>query len=366
MKNRLRTILMTIVLAAIANLAAAQNKANPTAQQRALSPVTKEDSVLVLVDYTDGLMPIVKTITQEKLRNNTVALAKLGKIFKLPTLVLGDEGGFRGTQIPELMAIVKGDQFFPRHTPSAWKEKTFREAVAKTGRKNLIMAGISTDNCVALLALDALRAGYKVTIVTDAGGSDSKLAEETALNRLSAAGAVAVNWVQLASELMVDWDTPEGPAVGKVYQDHLDAGMAPQEANEGVARLAFRAWEKGESSGDYTDFKNLLSKDFNTYSHPLSPKRGSFSGASAKQMMDELIAGRTKQPNKLSFSNVVSTGNGTHFTFSFDSKGTVAGGYPYEGYNSITLIIKDAKVVGFREYLGDIDPSWFTKAGGGR
>jgi nicotinamidase-related amidase len=139
----------------------------------------------------------------------------------LPIIVLGDEGGFRGKQLPELMEIVKGANFVPRHTPSAWREPKFVEAVKKTGRTKLIVAGITTDNCVSLLTLDALRANYDVHVVLDAGGSDNALAEAAAVNRLSHAGAVMTSWVQLASELMVDWEKPEGTAIGKIYAEHI-------------------------------------------------------------------------------------------------------------------------------------------------
>lgn len=57
-------------------------------------------------------------------------------------------------------------------------------------------------------------------MVVDASGSDEKLVEQAAMMRLTQAGAVMTSWVSLASELMGDWQTPEGPAVGKLYQEH--------------------------------------------------------------------------------------------------------------------------------------------------
>ncbi|MDX2065613.1 MAG: isochorismatase family protein [Fimbriimonadaceae bacterium] len=325
---------------------------------RALEGLSKSNAVLVLVDYTDGLMPIVKTLSQKALKNNTIALAKIGKAFKLPTIVLGDEGGFRGKQMPELMEIVKNDTFIPRHTPSAWREPAFVSAVQKTGRKKLIMAGISTDNCVALLALDAMRAGYDTYIVVDAGGSDSKHAEDAALSRLTAAGAVLVNWVQLASELLVDWETPEGPVVGKIYQDHLDSKPV-----EESAQRAFDAWRTGEETGDYRQFKALLSPNFREYSHPVQPSRGHLTGPKAKERMLQLVAERESRPNQLKFSQVKTFTDAKSVMFQFRSSGKLAGGFPYSGDNTLIFGIEDGMVVSFREYFGDVDPSWF---GGGK
>jgi nicotinamidase-related amidase len=184
--------------------------------------LTDQNAALVLVDYQDGLMSLIKTLDQTTLRNNAVALMKLGQAFDMPTIVLGDEGGFRGNFMPELRQVVKKNfTFVERHTPSAWREPKFIEAIKKTGRKKLIIAGITTDNCVTLLTLDALREGYDVYIVLDAGGCDSKLAEEAAIARLLQAGAVTVNWVQLASELLVDWQRPQGNTVGQIYAEHI-------------------------------------------------------------------------------------------------------------------------------------------------
>lgn len=184
--------------------------------------LTAENSVLILIDYLDGLAPAVKTLDQATLRNNTAALTKIGRIFGLPTVVLGDTGSFRGQFMPELRETLGDTQPVARTTPSAWDTPAFVDAVRATGRKKLVMAGISTDNCLALTALGALRDGYEVYVVTDASGTGTALAETSALMRLTQAGAVPVGWVALASELMGDWEGPKGTAVGALYRDHLE------------------------------------------------------------------------------------------------------------------------------------------------
>lgn len=127
-----------------------------------------------------------------------------------------------------------------------------------------------------------------------------------------------------------------------------------------IAARAFAAWEKGESSGDYDDFKLLLgAAEFEIFSHPLAPARGTFRGSDALAKMRELIAGREKTPNALRFSNVSIAAGEEVFVFQFDSEGTVAGGFVYRGWNAIALTIKNGKIVGFREYVGDLDPAWF-------
>ncbi|WP_052732743.1 isochorismatase family protein [Hymenobacter terrenus] len=185
-----------------------------------LEKLTPQNSVLVMVDFLTGFDPGLKTIDKSLFNNNVTALTKVGKLFKLPTLVIGDEGGFRGKFYPALAQYLPDAPRIERHTVSAWQEPKFVEAVKKTGRKKLILAGISIDNCTTHLALDALKAGYEVYVVTDCSGSNEKLVEEAAMMRLTQAGAVMTSWVSLGSELLGDWKKPEGATLGQIYQEH--------------------------------------------------------------------------------------------------------------------------------------------------
>ena len=189
-----------------------------------LEKLTRDNAALILIDYLTGFDPGLKTIEPQTYRHNVTALIQIGQIFKLPTIVLGDEGGFRGDFYPELAKYLPDAPRVGRHTPSAWDEPAFVKAVEATGRRKLIVAGISLDNCLMMLSIDAMRAGYEIYAVVDASGTDHPLVEQAAMMRLSQAGAVMTSWVSLASELLKDWETPEGPLVGKLYQDHSSWG----------------------------------------------------------------------------------------------------------------------------------------------
>ena len=52
-----------------------------------------------------------------------------------------------------------------------WDDPKFVAAVEKTGRKNLIMAGVTIDVCLAFAAMQAVDAGYNVYGVVDASGA---------------------------------------------------------------------------------------------------------------------------------------------------------------------------------------------------
>ena len=211
-----------------------RNEENPVAGQHPKVKVERdyteklntENCALIMVDYLTGFDPGLSTIPRADFDHNTRALAKMSGIFKLPTIVLGEEGGFRGRFYPLVNDFLKGPNYVrvERHTPSAWDEPKFQEALRKIGRKKVIVGGITLDICTQLLTLDLLRAGYDVYVVTDCSGTDQPIAELSAMMRMTQAGAVMVTWGSLASEIMKDWKSAYGPAVGKLYMEESSWG----------------------------------------------------------------------------------------------------------------------------------------------
>jgi hypothetical protein len=182
--------------------------------------LSRDNAAVVLVDFLDGFLPGLKTIDHMLLRKNAEALTRLSSLFNLPTLMLGEEGGFRGNFFKEVTDHASHAKRIERHTPSAWDEAAFRDALAATGRKKVILGGISLDICTLLLTLDLIGAGYEPYVVVDASGSDTELNQMAAMMRMSQAGAVMVTIGSIASEIMRDWQTPEGATVGQLYQEN--------------------------------------------------------------------------------------------------------------------------------------------------
>ncbi|MDF9759702.1 nicotinamidase-related amidase [Peribacillus simplex] len=77
---------------------------------------------------------------------------------------------------------------------NAWDNEDFVKVIEETGKKQLIIAGVVTDVCVAFPALSALNAGYEVFAVTDASGTVSKQVADAALARMAHGGVQLMNW----------------------------------------------------------------------------------------------------------------------------------------------------------------------------
>ncbi|MDX2237105.1 MAG: isochorismatase family protein [Hyphomonadaceae bacterium] len=222
MKALLTSLALAAVLAAAPTAAEAQPRrgAPPQAAVNYTEKLTRENATFVLVDFLTGFTPGIQTIEPRTFRANAAAFARTSQIFNMPTIMLGDEGGFRGNFMPEVVQFTGHAVRIERHTVSAWAEPRFRAEIERIGRRKIVMGGPSIDICTLQLALDMRAAGYEVYVVVDASGSDTVQNETAAIERLVQAGVVVTNWGSIASEIMSDWQSPEGAAVGQLYQDY--------------------------------------------------------------------------------------------------------------------------------------------------
>jgi len=177
------------------------------AAQPSTARLSVDQAAVLLVDHQAGLMSLVQDYGPDEFKNNVLALADIAKLFNLPTvLTTSFEKGPNGPLVPELKEMFPKAPFIPRPGQiNAWDNEDFVKAVKKTERKQLIIAGIVTDVCVAFPTLAALQEGYQVFVVTDASGTFNKSVRDAALMRMAHAGAVLTNWFAVACELQRDW-----------------------------------------------------------------------------------------------------------------------------------------------------------------
>ena len=173
---------------------------------------TAENSALLLIDHQVGTMKLIKNIDKDMAAKQSIALAKMAKILNLPVVITSSqEENAQGPILPEIANILP-EAFAARvkrpGVVNAWAYEDFRKAVLATGRKNLIMAGVTTDVCLIFPAIDAAVEGFNVQAVMDASGSPSDLSEEFARQRMHDAGVVLTATNTLMAEIAQDWSTP--------------------------------------------------------------------------------------------------------------------------------------------------------------
>lgn len=191
-----------------------------------------EDSVVVLIDHQPYQFANLHSHEPTMIVNNVIALAKTAKVFNIPTIlttIIEERGGYL---IKGLQDVLPEQKPIDRTFINTWQDKRVVDAVKKTGRKQLVLAALWTEICLAMPAIHALAEGYDVFIVTDASGGVSTEAHDMAVRRMVAAGAVPITWMAAVGEWQRDW-----------ARENTAAGLAAVLAEHGGASGVAFAWE---------------------------------------------------------------------------------------------------------------------------
>lgn len=187
---------------------------------------TGSNAALLLVDHQTGTMGWARSTPYDMMKTNTLMLAKSAKIMKMPLVLTSSMEDFvQGPLLEEFQTICPEDyanRVKRMGIVNAMEDEAFAAAVAATGRKNIVIAGVTNDVCTVYPVLTLIEQGYNVQVVADAGGSPSDIADRAALERMSKAGATIVSANMVIAELAGDWGTEEG---GQVVQLIVQALM---------------------------------------------------------------------------------------------------------------------------------------------
>ncbi len=191
-----------------------------------LEVLTPHNCQLIIIDHQPQMAFGVQSIDRQTLKNNTVGLAKAAKIFNIPTTITTVETlGFSGYTYPELLNVFPGIPLLERTSMNSWDDQKVRDALAKNGKKKVVVAGLWTEVCNTTFALCAmLEGGYEIYMVADASGGTSKDAHDYAMQRMVQAGVVPMTWQQVLLEWQRDW----------AHKDTYDAVVALVKEHSGA------------------------------------------------------------------------------------------------------------------------------------
>lgn len=189
--------------------------------------LTTENAALLLIDHQVGLFTGVRDIPVAELKHNVVALAKAARVLGVPIIVTATSPEMWGPIIPELTEALHGVSIIARTTVNAFDDDRFAEAVKAADRKKLIIAGVSTEVCLALPAIRATGLGFDVYGVIDASGTFSETKRVTGLLRMVQAGVIVTDYATVAVEMLKDNASPKA---GDLYAalDMPFAGLVGQ------------------------------------------------------------------------------------------------------------------------------------------
>jgi nicotinamidase-related amidase len=185
-----------------------------------LELLTDKNSTLVLVDYQRSMFAGVASGDKTIIRNSAYCAAKAAAILNIPVVLSTINPEHNGNFIGEITRLFPGQDAISRSVLSfdAFEDEKVWNAFKKTGRKKLVVSGLWTSMCFAYTALHALREGYEVYGLIDAGGDSTADAHRYGIERMLQAGVIPITTESLVSEWMHDWANPKAmELVKEVY-----------------------------------------------------------------------------------------------------------------------------------------------------
>ncbi|MDX2214018.1 MAG: isochorismatase family protein [Oculatellaceae cyanobacterium bins.114] len=190
---------------------------------------TIDNAAMLLIDHQQGTIKLAKNIAYEQIVQNTRALARTAKETGMPlVLTSSEEENFQGLLLEDLQKLAPEAYENRVKRPGivdCWEYEPFRKAVEATGRKKLVMAGLTNDVCVVFPAISATEDGYEVQVVIDAGGSPTQVADETSAQRMKDHGVTLTTTNQLMAELAYDWANGAGHQIQQIMYEEILAKL---------------------------------------------------------------------------------------------------------------------------------------------
>jgi nicotinamidase-related amidase len=175
-----------------------------------------EDTAMILIDHQVGTNTWAKSTPLELLQRNVIILATFAKGTGMPIVLTSSQEtnvNVQGPLMPELQSIAPeafAARVKRRGVVNAWDDEDFANACRKTGKRNFVMAGVTTDVCMVSPAISALEEGFNVQVVCDACGSGNQIAEEMSWRRMERAGVRLTSTNAIVAELVKNWASPAG------------------------------------------------------------------------------------------------------------------------------------------------------------
>ncbi len=184
--------------------------------------VTLPTAATAAVLFLDLQAEIVKNNrTCDTLSGHAGALAKLAALHALPAIASSVPPG--GPYLPNILEALPGLSIMPRTFTSAFDDRATADAIAATGRRTLILAGVASEIVVQRTALDALALGYAVYVAVDACGGVRTRTEDAAWRRIAQAGGVTTSVTTVAAELAGDFTADLGGKTLAIMYETLGA-----------------------------------------------------------------------------------------------------------------------------------------------
>jgi len=182
----------------------ANSTSRPKLSEKGL--LTPDNCVVAIIDLQPQMLFGVANFDRQTIINNNLALTKAARVFDVPVVLSTVETkAFSGNMWPQIQAVFPRQEPIERSSMNSWDDANFVNAIERSGRKKIVLAGLWTETCVALPTVQAIHDGYEVYVVEDCCGDVTQLAHDNAMKRVIQAGAKPVTALSVMLEWQRDW-----------------------------------------------------------------------------------------------------------------------------------------------------------------
>ena len=147
-----------------------------------------EQSLLLVIDVQEAFVPHIQEM--DRVVERSGIMVEAAKILGLPIIVTEQYPKGLGRTVDALQQSLGDCQYYEKTSFSVMKELAIHDAISRTARKQILVAGIETHVCVSQTAFHLLEDDFQVYILADAAGSRRKEDHDIALERVRQASAV--------------------------------------------------------------------------------------------------------------------------------------------------------------------------------
>lgn len=173
------------------------------------------DTALVLVDHQVGTITWAGELAsgeRDQLIKWLRFIARFGKAAGMPIVLTSSmETAAQGLLLPDLVELLP-DEYEKRVKRTgiinAWDDPNFANAVRGTGKKNILMGGMTTDVCLVPPAISAAAEGFNVIALMDISAAVTKLGAEVSKDLLLAHGITPMTCTPMITAMLGDYTNP--------------------------------------------------------------------------------------------------------------------------------------------------------------
>lgn len=177
--------------------------------------LNREDTVLMIIDIQEKLVPVMKY--RDQVINNNKILISAAKEMKFPIIATEQYPKGLGRTVPEILDLIDDENIFAKTSFTAYTDDV-KKALKALGKKKVLVTGMETHICVFQTVRDLIDDGYEVFLVKDAVASRTKDNFLNGLDLINSLGAIVTNTEPSVFDLLKVSGTPEFKFISKLIK----------------------------------------------------------------------------------------------------------------------------------------------------